>query len=364
MAKRLREPDRAAGERPTVKLSGGQPCPDGQVNLWRAGKLCDATVHVDGRAFQVHRAVLAGASEFMSALFTSGMRDSDEPSISEVAGDVFSALLEWIYCGECRVEADLLGGMLDASSRLQLASLQSATVEALVQGIDTSNAVQYWECGDAHNIPRLVEAAKAAALQSFGEFSTCVAFDALPIGRVCELLKSDALKADSEEIVFRAAARWAAANLSASEQEVGAVYSHVKYGLLPAAFLSSVVEQDPPLVTHPRGGWIVARSLKAHIDQGSSPRGPLVTVLNPGSVYGGFEAMAVHLGVRDEWDRRADAVAGDKGVPLAMGQRSSSPDDKVVAVRILRTGSVILIGQLGLELVRGAWPASKGRPPR
>ena len=266
------EPDRPAGERPTVTLSGGEPCPAGQVNLWRAGKLCDATVHADGRAFQVHRAVLAGASEFMTALFTSGMRDSDEPTISEVAGDVFSALLEWIYCGECRVEVALLGGMLDASSRLQLPSLQNATVEALVQGIGTSNAAQYWECGDAHNIPRLVEAAKAAALQSFGEFSTCVAFDALPVGRVCELLKSDDLMADSEEVVFRAAARWAAANSSASEEEVEAVYSLVKYGLLPAAFLSSVVEQDPPLATHPRGGWIVARSLKAHIDQAPSPR--------------------------------------------------------------------------------------------
>ena len=364
MAKRQRpaDPDRPAGERPTVTLSGGEPCPAGQVNLWRAGKLCDATVHADGRAFQVHRAVLAGASEFMTALFTSGMRDSDEPTISEVAGDVFSALLEWIYCGECRVEVALLGGMLDASSRLQLPSLQNATVEALVQGIDTSNAAQYWECGDAHNIPRLVEAAKAAALQSFGEFSTCGAFDALPVGRVCELLKSDELMA-GEEIVFRAAARWAAANSSASEKEVEAVYSQVKYGLLPAAFLSSVVEQDPPLASHPRGGWIVARSLKAHIDQAPSPRGaPLVTVVKIGYRYTSYDTMAVHLGVRDEWDGSANVVAGDKCVPLAIGQGSMG--SQVVAVRILRTGSVILIRQDGLKLMRGAWPASKGRPQR
>ena len=48
------EPDRAAGERPTVTLSGGEPCPAGQVSLWRAGKLVRCTVHADGRAFQVH----------------------------------------------------------------------------------------------------------------------------------------------------------------------------------------------------------------------------------------------------------------------------------------------------------------------
>ena len=207
-----------------------------------------------------------------------------------------------------------------------------------------------------------MEAAKAAALQSFGEFSTCVAFDALPVGRVCELLKSGDLMAESEEIVFRAAARWAAANSSASEQEVEAVYSLVEYGLLPAAFLSSVVEQDPPLASHPRGGWIVARSLKAHIDQGPSLRGPLVTVVKIGYLYTSYDAMAVHLGVRDEWDRSANVVAGDKCVPLAIGQGTAG--SQVVAVRILRTGSVILIGQDGLKLMRGAWPASKGRPQR
>ncbi|EOD24163.1 hypothetical protein EMIHUDRAFT_238895 [Emiliania huxleyi CCMP1516] len=327
------EPDRAAGERPTVTLNGGEPCPAGQVNLWRAGKLCDATVHADGRAFQVHRAVLAGASEFMTALFTSGMRDSDEPTISEVAGDVFSALLEWIYCGECRVEVALLGGMLDASSRLQLPSLQNATVEALVQGIGTSNAAQYWECGDAHNIPRLVEAAKAAALQSFGEFSTGVAFDALPVGRVCELLKSDDLMADSEEVVFRAAARWAAANSSASEEEVEAVYSLVKYSLLPAAFLSSVVEQDPPLATHPRGGWIVARSLKAHIDQAPSPRDP---------------------GLPTGWWAEERTASSGRVYKVYYGPNGEYAESG----RISRNGSVILMQQDALK------PASKGRPQR
>ena len=54
-----------------------------------------------------------------------------------------------------------------------------------------------------------------------------------------------------------------------------------------------------------------------------------------------YESIAVHLGVRDEWDRHANAVAGDKGVPLAMGV--STTWVPVVAVRISRTGSLILI---------------------
>ena len=71
--------------------------------------------------------------------------------------------------------------------------------------------------------------------------------------------------------------------------------------------------------------------------------------------------MAVHLGVRDEWDRHANAVAGDKGVPLAMGV--STTWVPVVAVRISRTGSLILIRRDGLKLMHGAWPVSKGRCP-
>eukprot|EP00966_Prymnesium_polylepis_P239564 5540412-Prymnesium_polylepis.1 len=48
------EPAEAA---PRVALSGGREaaCPDGMVQLWREGSLCDAVITVEGRAFHAHR---------------------------------------------------------------------------------------------------------------------------------------------------------------------------------------------------------------------------------------------------------------------------------------------------------------------
>ena len=107
-----------------VSLKGGQACPNGQVALWRRGALCDATIRVSqtsqsqSRSFSVHRTVLAGASDFMCALFTANMSDSLVPKISEMRPDVFECALEWMYTGECSPREEWLGELLEAHAML------------------------------------------------------------------------------------------------------------------------------------------------------------------------------------------------------------------------------------------------------
>ena len=88
--------------------------------LWREGQLCDIEVTVEGRSFQAHRIVLAARSEYMNALFGSGMAESKSASISvaEMDADAFGLVLEWMYEGRASVEALLLPEVLTVASRL------------------------------------------------------------------------------------------------------------------------------------------------------------------------------------------------------------------------------------------------------
>ena len=108
-----------------IHLSGGDPCPAGQVELWRSGTLCDATIQVGGTAFGVHRSVLAGASEYMRALFTSGMRDSTSAAVtvSEVAAPVMRSILTFLYEMQLEVSASTLSEVMRVASRLEVSAL-------------------------------------------------------------------------------------------------------------------------------------------------------------------------------------------------------------------------------------------------
>lgn len=73
-----------------------------QMNKMRLqSELCDVRLLVGGRAFRVHRVVLAASGPYFSALFNSAMSEAreEEVHIAGVEADVFESLLEFIYTG-------------------------------------------------------------------------------------------------------------------------------------------------------------------------------------------------------------------------------------------------------------------------
>ena len=199
MGKRKRDRARCG----CVSLEGGAPCPDGLVSLWREGTLCDITIHVQSQAFSVHRVVLAGASDFMRALFTNDMSDSTAPKISEMSAEAFESALEWMYTGSCEVPEQSLPELLEAATRLQLHALQKAATRAIVASITPENAIQCWEMGERLGCPELEDAAKVIVLSKFEPISATAHFLTLPGDKLKSLLSDQQLCAE-EEIVFRA----------------------------------------------------------------------------------------------------------------------------------------------------------------
>ena len=102
-SKRRRTTAAAASDTPLVHLDGGEPHPAPFVALWRAGRLTDTVVHVEGEAFPASRNVLAAGSAFFDGIFGSGMRDEHEPEVREMAASAFRPCLGFIYEGSCAV---------------------------------------------------------------------------------------------------------------------------------------------------------------------------------------------------------------------------------------------------------------------
>ena len=363
------EPEPAPAD---VSLAGGTPCPDGQIRLWKTEALCDVTIHVEGESFLAHRMVLAGASEYMRALATSGMSDSADVTISDMSAPVFSAALQWMYMGACVVSERLLDSLLEASCRLQIGMLKDAATEAIVARINPLNAAAFWERGCAHDHPRLVEAAREVAIRQFSALVGTPGFLKMPADRLAEVLASDCVDVD-ETRCFEAASKWAVAN-NASADDIEKVFSRIRFGLLGADYLRSRVENDAALAGHPRGGWIVARALTDALDTMPLPRTgneTRVEIVDPGMWYSAFRKMATHLGVTDEWSSKDEysedigPTRGDIGVAVARadhsGDRLTYPlaVRVVVAVRMLSgrsQGTCILMEQSGLKLLTGRWP--------
>ena len=113
----------SAADAPIVLLDGGEPLSTALVALWRAERLTDTVVTVEGGSrFLAHKLVLAAGAEFFSAIFESPMRDSAEPHLKDTPSAAFSPCLDFLYEGCCRVAEPVLPDLLRAANFLGMHS--------------------------------------------------------------------------------------------------------------------------------------------------------------------------------------------------------------------------------------------------
>ena len=259
-----------------VPLSGGQACPEGQIDLWQTETLCDATVRVGTSEFKLHRAVLAASSGYMRGLLTSSMRDNgDVITLRDMEPQCFAACVAWMYRGACEADEQLLPSLLEAASRLLIPTLLGAICEALIARVNVESVHAYLDLSDRFTLPALEEAALREARTHFGSLVGCAGFCGLPVPALVALISSDALVVESEEVVFEAVVKWCAG--AAPPPDASAVeelLSHVRFAMLSRAFLDERVEKEPLMLNHPRGGWLVAKALKQAVARSESAERP------------------------------------------------------------------------------------------
>ena len=167
--KRADEPaDEAASSR--VLLIGESSAANTKMAAYRReGKLTDVKVRVGGEEFPAHRIVLAANSDFMNALFSSGMRDSDSDVVvlADVTPRIFGAVLDYIYDGRVEVEENQLLAILEAAAKLQMALLQESVLAQVMTRVVPENALSLWILGEQLALDALVTASTEVALKNF-----------------------------------------------------------------------------------------------------------------------------------------------------------------------------------------------------
>ena len=229
-------PTSASSDAPIVLLDGGEPLSTALVALWRAERLTDTVVTVEGGGrFPAHKLVLAAGAEFFSAIFESPMRDSAEPHLNDTSSAAFSPCLDFLYQGCCRVAEPVLPDLLRAANYLGIKPLESSAATALASRLAPSNCLQLWGLADdLTTVPELAEAAQEAALKGFEELGDTLVEEA-SLEQVQALVADERLTVKSEEAVFTAVQRFVEAQRP-EEAAVLGLLRHLRFPLMGREF--------------------------------------------------------------------------------------------------------------------------------
>ena len=242
-----------------IVLGSRDLTPDGLrktcVGLWRENKFCDVKLVVGQRTFHAHRLVLAAASTFFHALVASPFTEGGEENIAlpEISDLTFERVLEFIYARECTIDNEsLLQPVLEAACRLQMDDLQAAAEIAVIQRITPASCLDAWDLADHFSLTALLAVAKKLALTRFDEVVESDAFPTVSSARLDELLASDALTLEREELAFHALARWVDAQPETPPpEETARLLSRIRFPLIASGPARSELEASPLAQRHP-----------------------------------------------------------------------------------------------------------------
>ncbi|XP_040273594.1 ectoderm-neural cortex protein 1-like [Bufo bufo] len=218
------------------------------LNLLR--KRClftDVVLLAGNRAFPCHRAVLASSSRYFEAMFSGGLKESQDREVNfhdALHPEVLELLLDYAYSARIILNEENAESLLEAGDMLQFHDIRDAASEFLEKNLHTANCLNMMLISDAHCCERLFELSWRMCLSNFVELSKTEDFLRLPKLKLMELILSEELEVEDESLVYEAVIRWIKYNLCLRLDDLPDLLRCVRLALLPDQYLQSLATDD------------------------------------------------------------------------------------------------------------------------
>ena len=182
------------------------------------GQFIDVRLQVDEDVFPVHRIVLAASSDYFYAMFTNGMKESNQEIIElkdeSITSNALKIILDSIYTEDLHVTEKNVFEVLAAAFHLQVTSVVQRCSEFLKKEfvqlrLDLQNYCLLCTVANRHGMKDLREAAESKMALTFKDICESEEFlSVIEPHQLVGLLSRDDLSAPSETFIFKSVMQW------------------------------------------------------------------------------------------------------------------------------------------------------------
>ncbi|XP_076880497.1 kelch-like protein 26 [Brachyhypopomus gauderio] len=215
----------------------------GLCALRRHGQLLDVVLAVNEERFQVHKAVLASCSDYFRAMFTGGMKESNQDTIElkGLSARGLKHIIDFAYSSEVTLDLDCIQDVLGAAVFLQMVPVVELCEEFLKSAMSVETCLNIGQMATTFSLSSLKESVDAFTFRHFLQISEEEDFLHIPMERLVFFLQSNKLHNCSEIDLFRAAIRWLQHD-QARRPGASQVLRHVRFPLMRSSELVDQVQ--------------------------------------------------------------------------------------------------------------------------
>ncbi|TRY57440.1 hypothetical protein DNTS_031427 [Danionella cerebrum] len=207
------------------------------------GHLLDVVLTVDNEHFEVHKAVLAACSDYFRAMFTGGMKESNQTTVElmGLSARGLKHIIDFAYSSEVTLDLDCIQDVLGAAVFLQMVPVVELCEEFLKSAMSVETCLNIGQMATTFSLSSLKQSVDAFTFRHFLQIAQEDDFLHIPMERLVFFLKSNKLKNCSEIDLFHAAIRWL--QHDSSRRAVACeVLCHVRFPLMRSSELVDSVQ--------------------------------------------------------------------------------------------------------------------------
>ena len=247
-----------------------------------SGSLCDVTLRVGGGlCLHAHRIVLCAASPFFSAMFTSGMKESEsgEVDLGEIPSNAVQDLVDFAYSSSLSLSYTSALQLTSAADMLQFSEVKQVCCDFLCSCLTPANCLELLHVADTYSCPELNRAASLCRNLNFVAVSEQEDFLELSLEHLEECLSSNHLcVSGEEEVVVEAALRWLDHDAGSRSRHAPRVLGCVRLSLLPPGVLVERVWPHVIVSGSPKCMELVRQALSVQLSPATNTR-PQVSII-------------------------------------------------------------------------------------
>lgn len=187
----------------------------GMAQLQEEDCCTDFVIEVGNKSFRCHKAVIASVSDYFKALFSSGMRETEQRKVvlDDVSPDSFQIVMNILYPSDDsnlldNIEETDMADLLKLSGRFQMSLLQDICLRYYKRTMSSTNCIARWKMGEEIFCKELSEAGFQFILDNFEDMSTDNILVSLKFVDFHSIVKNESLYVPREDMVWSAIRNW------------------------------------------------------------------------------------------------------------------------------------------------------------